>query len=482
MELTHGTTRLVDFGRALRMGRRELAATARLGRDELEARQRHMLDGLVRHARAASPLYRDLYRGIDPNGFELSDLPPVTKAQLMERFDDWVTDPRLKLADVERHLEGLAGDGLHLGQYRVVASSGSTGRRGVFVYSRRDWTVNLANVGRLNEQLAAIHPRLPPRLRVAAVSATSPLHISARTSLTLAVGVNRVLRLDPRRPLSELAEELRAFRPEVLVGYPSALALLAGEQLGGRLDVRPAKVVTVSEVRTPEMEETIRAAWAVEPFDWYGISEGGVLAGDCEHHRGMHLFEDLFIVENVDAHNRPVPDGEVGHRLLLTHLFNPTQPLIRYELSDMVAIDSAPCPCGRALRRVAALEGRSDDILRLTGPAGEPVAVHPITLRSPFTHMKEVRQYRVVHDGERLQVLVVPHQGVDRDELVRRIRNALATALTAAGARPPRIDVEVVERLERDAGHGAKFKLVESRLSGSWPPTGCRTGPERISS
>lgn len=465
-----GTRRLVDFGRALWMERRELAGTARLGPEELRSRQRQRLEDLIRHATAASPFYRDLYRGIDLERFELSDLPSVTKAQLMERFDNWVTDPRLKLSEVEHHLEGLAGDELHLGQYRVMASSGSTGRRGVFVYSRRDWLVNLANFGRLNEQFVGIHPRLPRRLRVAAVSATNPLHISARTSLSVAVGINRVLRLHPGQPLAEMADALHAFQPEVLVGYPSALALLAGEQLVGRFDVCPAKVVTVSEVRTPEMEEAIQAAWGVQPFDWYGITEGGVLAGDCEHHRGLHLFEDLFVVENVDEYGRAVPDGEVGHKLLLTNLFNRTQPIIRYELSDMVAIDSAPCPCGRSLRRVVALEGRSDDILRLPGPSGGEVAIHPITLRSPFTQLAGVRQYRVVHDPQGLHVLVVLQQGVAREEVVHQIRSGLTTALARAGASPLPLRVEVVETLGRDQGHGAKYKLVESRFS-----SGCLT-------
>jgi phenylacetate-CoA ligase len=458
-----GTRRLADFGRALTMGRRELAGTARLGTEALRARQNRMLADLVRHAVTASPLYRDLYAGADLAEPDLASLPPVTKAQLMERFDDWVTDPRLKLVDLERHIDGLSGDDLHLDRYRVVASSGSTGRRGVFVYSRADWLVNLANFGRLNEQFAGIHPRLPRRLRVAAVSATSPLHISARTSLAMAVGVNRVLRLDARQPLAELAGVLRGFRPEVLVGYPSALALLADEQLAGRLDLRPEKVVTVSEVRTPEMADAIREAWGVQPFDWYGITEGGVLAGDCEHHRGMHLLEDLFVVENVDEAGRAVPDGEVGHKLLLTNLFNRTQPVIRYELSDMVAIDPTPCPCGRHLRRVVALDGRSDDILRLPGIAGGHVRVHPITLRSPFAHLAGVRQYRVVQDVHGLHALVVPRREDASDEVVRQVGEALAAALTQAGASPSTLRIEVVRELGRDQGHGAKYKLVESR-------------------
>lgn len=459
-----GTSRLVDFGRALRMGRKELAGTARLGPEELRARQRQMLAAIVRHAREASPFYRELYRGIDQDVVELSALPTVAKAKLMERFDDWVTDPRLRLAELERHLDNLEGDGLHLGQYRVVASSGTTGGRGVFVYSRHDWLVNLANFARLNEQFVEIHPRVPRRLRVAAVSATSPMHIAARTSLTIDVGLYRVLRLDARAPLAEVAAALQAFQPEVIGGYPSALALLADEQLAGRLDVRPGKVITVSEVRTPEMTETIRTAWGAAPFDWYGITEGGVLAGDCDYHLGMHLFEDLFMVENVDEKGQAVPDGEVGHKLLLTNLFNRTQPIIRYELSDMVVIDSHPCPCGRSLRRVVSLEGRSDDILRLPGRAGGHVSIHPSALRSPFTQFSQVRQYRVVHAADGLQVLVVLRQGVCAEEVVQQVRDALATALARAGASPPHLNVEVVDILRRDQGHGAKYKLVESHV------------------
>lgn len=178
----------------------------------------------------------------------------------------------------------------------------------------------------------------------------------------------------------------------------------------------------------------------------------------------MHLFEDLFVVENVDEQGRPVPDGEVGHKLLLTNLFNRTQPIIRYELSDMVAVDSGPCPCGRSLRRVVSLEGRSDDILRLPGAAGGRVAIHPITLRSPFTRLAQVRQYRVVHDGDGMRVLVVLHEGVDREDAVSRVRDAVATTLAGAGVSLPPPRVEVVDTLGRDQGHGAKYKLVESRV------------------
>ncbi len=457
-----GLTRLVDFGRAIRMGRRELAHSGSLDGEALRRHQHERFIAMVRHAVAGSPFYRELYHGIDPATVRPADLPPVTKAQLMARFDDWVTDRRLRLTHLEAHLEAIDGDQLHERRFRVMASSGSTGRRGVFVFSRADWLVNMANFLRTNEQFLDVHSRVP-RLRAASVAATEPLHISARTSIAAGVGVNRVLRLDARQPLAELVAALDAFQPEVLFGYPSVLAMVAYEQHRGRLRLRPRKVITVSEVRTPEMEDAMREAWRVEPYNWYGISEGGVLAADCGLHQGMHIMEDLFLVENVDEEGRPVPDGVTGHKLLLTNLFNRTQPLIRYELSDMVALESRPCGCGRALRRVVSMEGRSSEILRFPTAAGGEVAVHPLTVESPFTAMPEVRQYRLVHDRDALRVLVVARDGFAQEAVTLRVGDAVRAALTAAGATPPPIHVEVVEALPRDQGHGAKFKLIESR-------------------
>ena len=121
----------------------------------------------------------------------------------------------------------------------------------------------------------------------------------------------------------------------------------------------------------------------VEPFNLYGTTET-LFAGDCEHHQGLHVFEDLALVEVVDDDNSPVRDGVVGTKLLVTSFIKRSQPLLRFELSDMAALDTAPCPCGRPLARMVSVEGRSDDIVHLDGGGGRTVAVHPLTLRSPM--------------------------------------------------------------------------------------------------
>jgi phenylacetate-coenzyme A ligase PaaK-like adenylate-forming protein len=83
----------------------------------------------------------------------------------------------------------------------------------------------------------------------------------------------------------------------------------------------------------------------------------------------------------VDKHDRPVPPGTPGHKMLLTNLVNHAQPLIRYELSDSVILAGGPNPLGLPYARIAAIDGRSDDIITLPAPRGL-VAVYPFRLRA----------------------------------------------------------------------------------------------------
>ncbi len=451
--------RLGDFARGLRIGR-ELAGHEGWSRDRFEVAQAAWLRDIVAFAGARSPFYRERFAGRPLADAPLASLPTLDKETLMERWDDVVTVPGLRLADVEAHLDGLERDDYLDGRFRAMATGGTTGRRGVFVFDRREWSVCVAGFLRWSDW-SGTRPRLP-RLRVATVSATSPLHMTARYGLSIDVGLHRLLRLDARAPLDELCAEIDRFRPDALIGYPSVLALLALEQVEGRLNVAPRTVSTTSEVRTPEMTDRIRTAWGAEPFDVYGITEAGIFAVDCEHHAGKHLFEDLAFVEVVDDAGRAVPDGEPGARLLVTNLFNRTLPLIRYELDDLVTLSPEPCPCGRPLRVIAALEGRSDDILRLPGAAGGTVAVHPHALRSPLARFGEVAQCRVVHDEDGVHVELVLRANASPDT-PERVAEALGDALRELGADPP-VDARSVDGLERAAGPAGKLKLVESRL------------------
>ncbi len=443
---------------------------------ELAAYQSERLDALVAHARAHSPFHRERLAHLPLGSVALSALPTMDKTTMMARFDDAVTDRRLRREGVERHLDGPEVDRPYLGGYEVMSTGGSSGERGLFVYGREDLRHALAGVLRVNSSMHGLAPRLPRR-KVAIVMAKSATHMTARFGAALDVGVHRFLRLDARTPVPELVRALNAFQPGVLTAYASMAALLAEEQIEGRLRISPGTVQTTSEVRTQRMTECIREAFGCHPFDVYASTETCMLGAECEEHRGLHVLTDQVLVEVVDADNRPVAPGSQGARLLITNLENRTQPIIRYELTDLVTLSPEPCPCGRPFPLIAELDGRTDDVLSLSGAGGGRVQVHPLTLRSPLGSLRAIRQYRLLHHDEGITVEVVTAEPTP--ELAGEIRRRLAAALEAQSVDPPPLEVEFVSEIERHRVSG-KVRLVESRLGSggkpSAPPVHVRIG------
>jgi phenylacetate-CoA ligase len=463
MALTDRARRPTDLAAAMRLAR-ELIGHDRWTEEQLAAHQRQRLEAVVRHAAASSPFYRERLAGLGPGDrVELDQLPVLDKATVMDRFDDLVTDRRLTLAAVEAHLDGLAGDELLLGRYRAMATGGSTGRKGVFVADRDEWRQYLAGFFRWNHYMG-LRPRLPRRRRIASIAAARPLHMTYRMAATVDVGLYRVLRLEATAPPAVMVEALNRHQPEFLYAYGSVLGLLAAEQLEGRLRISPAAIASSGETHTDELRDAIRSAWGTSTFELYAMTEAGILGSHCERHTGIHLFEDQAMVEVVDERNRPVPPGQVGHKLLVTNLVTRTQPLLRYEVSDMAAVAAGRCGCGRPFRLLTGIEGRNDDILYFPAAAGGTTAVHPLALRSALAGIPGLAQYKVVHDTDGLHVRVALRPGADPAEAVRLVSARLTDRLTTQGAASPAVQVELRDSLQDERDTAGKFKLVESRV------------------
>ena len=120
--------RLQDFTRGMRESRR-LLERERWPRARIESFQRERLAELTRYAAERAPVWRER---VAPGTTEPTDLPVLTKAQLMEDFDGLVTDPRLRLDALLEHLDRIDQDELYLDEYRAMTSSGSSGRKAVF--------------------------------------------------------------------------------------------------------------------------------------------------------------------------------------------------------------------------------------------------------------------------------------------------------------------------------------------------------------
>jgi phenylacetate-coenzyme A ligase PaaK-like adenylate-forming protein len=192
----------------------------------------------------------------------------------------------------------------------------------------------------------------------------------------------------------------------------------------------------------------------------YSSTETLVMASEAPERVGLHVSEDLVVLEVVDEHDRPVPPGVPGHKVLVTSLVNRALPLIRYEIADAVTLASGPDPTGRPYQRILRVDGRSDDILRFPAVGGAEALVLPHRLRLPFARLPDVTQYQIVREPRRLVIRVVLAAGASA-ETSARMASGVRAAIEEAGAVPPRIHVEPVSAIEREPG-SAKVKLIKS--------------------
>ena len=420
---------------------------------KIAAHQDRALQELRRAAYAGSEFYRRHHAGLQEAPFD--QLPPVTKTDLMSHFDEAVTTPDLKLADVEQHLRALAAENGDpgvpwRGRWWAAATAGTAGPRGTFIWNRSEWATVLASYARANDR-AGIQAGLGRPLKVALVTSRVPTHQSAVVGASLRSGLVPTLRLDVTAPMGETVAALNRFQPRALVGYASALHPLALEQLAGRLKISPQAVMSASEVLAPPAAQELAKAWGSAPVDVYAATETAGIASPCVY-RNRHLYEDLLIVEPVDRDGSPVPRGTTGARVLVTVLFSRTLPLIRYEMSDTVRLGGRGCPCGRSFTLLEDIEGRIEDVLDMQGSAG-PVRVHPIV----FHHVLDQAAaggWQVVQEPARLRVLLA---GLAAGNSPQAVQAAVAGALRAAGVVGTPVDVDVVSQLERTPSGKAPF-------------------------
>lgn len=440
--------RVADMMRAKRESR-VLAERERWPHEQLERWRQERLDALCSHAAAHSSFWRERLPNDPRSRVRLADLPTLDKQTLMESFDAAVTDRRLRRDDLLAHLEAIDHDALYAGEFRAMTTSGSSGLKGLFVYDRAAWVGILAQFFRYADWLGTT-PRLPRR-KIAAVGGAGPTHMTRRTADSIDIGLHRVMSLPVTMPIAQMVAALNEFQPDFMNAFPSVAGLLAEEQEAGRLRLKLEAMTTSSELRPPGLPDRIERAFGVRPADLYAMTEG-LWGCECEERAGVHLFDDMTIVEVVDGDGRPVEPGTPGARLLVTNLFNRVQPLIRFEVSDVLTIDPEPCPCGRTLARVKAIDGRSDDVLEIDG-----VAILPMQF-AVVTADPDVRQFQVVQRGDGVRVRVVLREDADATAARERLRGKVAERLSAAGVRSPEVAVEPCAELTR--GGGGKLKVV----------------------
>lgn len=393
-------------------------------RAALEAWQAKRLARFIRDVLPRAPCYHDL------KAATLADLPTMDKAAMMANFDARNTrGVKLDEAfDIGFKAETTRDFAPMLGDLTVGLSSGTSGNRGVFLVSRAErlrWAGILLGRALPAHLLKRLLSPWTPPLRIAFFLRANSNLYTTLNSRRIDFGFYDLLEgVEPALP------KLDASQPDVLVGPPSLLRALAAEAHAGRLRIAPSHVISVAEVLEDSDRDAVRAAFGVAIHQLYQATEG-FLGYTCEHGI-LHLNESFVHIEPdwLDAaHTRFQP--------IVTDFTRETQLIVRYRLNDVLRVRDTPCPCGRAERAIAAVEGRADEVLWLPARAdGRAVAIYPDLFRRAMLFAgPEVREFTLTQSGMTFTVGLLADGG--RETAIARVTAELDTLWHSLDVVPP---------------------------------------------
>lgn len=410
----------------------------------LEALRVQRLRALLTHAAAHVPYYRDLFArvGFDPAAVssltDLQRLPFLDKPLIRAHTDALKADDARGLARF--NTGGSSGVPLifYIGLERVSRDVAAKWR------ATRWWGVDIGD----------------PEI----VLWGSPIELGAQDRVRLLRDRLMRTRLLPAFEMSDakvegFIDEIRALRPKMLFGYPSAFAHIArhAQRQGVRMDDLGIKVVFVTSERLYDHQRTlIEQSFGAPVANGYGGRDAGFIAHQCPS-GSMHITAEDVIVEIVDREGRVLPPGESGE-IVVTHMATRDFPFVRYRTGDvgvLAAPDDAPCACGRTLPVLKEVQGRSTDFI----VARDGTVMHGLALIYIVRDMPGVAGFRIEQESldlTRVKVMTEPGFPADGDA---RIRAGMKARLGES------VDV-VVEHVAQIAAEGSgKFRYVVSKVA-----------------
>lgn len=408
---------------------------------------------LLKYAFHHSDFYREYYsdHGIYSKTLEnidINNLPVIDKKVMMDHFDDLVVPGELTKERVEDFLESFpAPDTALYNKYRVIHTSGTTGEVGYFLYNRREWDFIKAIALRIFP-----HFGLKPKsyVFIGAVDGhyagvclfLSPLHSPE------AFVYRDYLVLDINYPLEQYTDALNRLNPDVITGYPTGIRMLAELQKYGKLFVSPQAVVCGGEPITPETEEIIYEVWECELINYYAASESLILGVERKDLKGFYLFDDVNYIEFRDDH------------MLLTNLYNYTQPLIRYRMNDILV------PRGEGgiwpFTKIKHIIGRQEELLWFINQRGDFDFIHPIVIVEFY--VRGLEKYQIIRTGNTSFIFkAVISQQFRRDEVIKKIDGRLREILKKKEMLNLDYRIEVVSDIANDPKTG-KYNLIREAV------------------
>ena len=220
--------------------------------------------------------------------------------------------------------------------------------------------------------------------RVGVLCGYPSLDTTLREKLRAAL-LDRIIYLDTvllnDESMRAFAASLLRYHIRYLFGHAHSLFIFANfvrSQHITDLDIRG--IVATSMVLPDHERQAIEAVLGCPITNRYASEEVGLIASECEQHRGLHLNTDHLYIEILRSDGSPCPPGEEGD-IVITDLINRGMPLIRYRGGDRAIPSDHACPCGRGMPLVETITARTADcLIRRDGSAVAGVSLVNRTL------------------------------------------------------------------------------------------------------
>jgi phenylacetate-CoA ligase len=256
--------------------------------------------------------------------------------------------------------------------------------------------------------------------------------------------------------LEGFLRDIRATRPKMLFGYPSALSHMAeyAAATGRRMDDLGIRVAFVTSERLyDEQRSKIASIFGCPVANGYGGRDAGFIAHECPS-GSMHVTAEDIIVEIVDDAGRLVQDGVCGE-IVVTHLATKDFPFIRYRTGDIGAMNNDACSCGRGLPLVREIQGRSTDFV----VSQDGKIMHGLALIYVLRELPELQHFKIVQESLELTRVYLVLSSRLTPSTVEKIRQGFRKRL----GENVTVAIEEVEKIAPEKS--GKFRYVTSKVS-----------------
>jgi putative adenylate-forming enzyme len=302
---------------------------------------------IVDYAMRKSPFFKEYYRGYTT----FFQLPILNKKVMMDNLTYYntlgldkkqLTEFALKTEksrDFTKRLKGL----------NIGMSSGTSGNKGIIITTKQE-----------EDYLKTMYLSRLVMPKKQKLNCAFILRVFSPAFNFNKFG-HKITYVNQLQSIENICRDIKSINPNVLSSPPSMLKILSNELLKGNLNIKPSLIYSYAETLCPDVKDFIEKTFGCPVLQVYQGSEG-CYAVTCKE-GSLHINEDIVLFELLNADGSKTEDGNPCNKLLVTDLHKKSQPIIRYELNDVITISKSKCKCGSNFRVIESVQGRADDML-----------------------------------------------------------------------------------------------------------------------